>query len=288
MPRLICCMDGIDQRFLKSEPNRRPPLGENNMDRVPLPPTTALLLLCLCLTQPLAAATEPQGEVEPNASNDGERTGDTSRPPHHPSTAPPGKAQIKPLIRTTAKRHGVELALVDAVVAAESAYDAHAVSRAGAIGLMQLMPRTAADYGVSDARMLFDAEVNLETGVRHLKRLLGKYKNDYGRVIMAYNAGEGTVDRTNSNVTYDETLAYTEAVIRHYRRNGGAQPTDDALKKVRLLRGLKGTSRATRLIAQYLDLDIPVLRTHSGRSIRLIDPGLNAAGAKRRPMILID
>jgi len=201
-------------------------------------------------------------------------------------TPTPDRAKIDALVEAAAKRHGVELALVKAVVAAESAYDTQAVSRVGALGLMQIMPGTGADYGVSERERLFDPEINLDTGTRHLKRLLGKYKNDYGRVIMAYNAGEGVVDRTGSMVTYSETLSYTEAVIRHYRRNGGTKPTDEALAKVRQLRKLK-SNQASQLLARYLDLNLPSLRGPS-RTIRVVAPGFDENGPKRRPMIVLE
>jgi len=196
------------------------------------------------------------------------------------------RAEIDTLVEAAAKRHGVELALVKAVVAAESAYDTQAVSRAGALGLMQIMPGTGADYGVTEREQLFDAKTNLDTGTRHLKRLLVKYKNDYGRVIMAYNAGEGVVDRTGSMVTYAETLSYTEAVIRHYHRNGGTKPTDEALAKVRQFRKLKG-NQANQLLARYLDLNLPSLRG-SSRTIRVVAPGMDENGPKRRPMIVLE
>ena len=196
------------------------------------------------------------------------------------------RASLDKMVASAAERHGVELALVKAVVAAESAYDPQAVSRAGARGLMQVMPATAADYGVADQERLFDPETNLDTGTRHLKRLLAKYKNDYGRAIMAYNAGEGVVDRTGSMVTYAETLSYTEAVIRHYRRQGGTKPTDEALAKVRQLRKLKG-QQAKQLLAKYLDLNLPSLRG-SSRTIRVVAPGLDENSAKRRPMIVLE
>jgi hypothetical protein len=166
------------------------------------------------------------------------------------------RAELEALIDRMASRHGVERALVRAVVAAESAFDAQAVSRAGAVGLMQVMPATAVDYGVTRRDALFDPKVNVATGIRHLKRLLGKYGDDYGRVIMAYNAGEGVVDRTNSNVTYIETLNYTEAVIRHYRKNGGSRSMDQTLQKVRALRGVASTRRARSALDAYLDPSI--------------------------------
>lgn len=151
------------------------------------------------------------------------------------------REQILSLIDRTASRYGVERALARAVTAAESAYDSRAVSPVGARGLMQVMPATAADYGVTHADALFDPEVNVTTGVRHLKRLLDKYANDYAQAIMAYNAGEGAVDRSGGQLTYLETLNYTETVIRHYRNHGGNQPTADVLKKVAALRQLRGT-----------------------------------------------
>ena len=205
-----------------------------------------------------------------------------------PSSQPesPSRSRLDEMVEATAKRHGVELALVKAVVAAESAYNTQAVSRAGALGLMQVMPATAADYGIGDREKLFDPETNLDTGTRHLKRLLTKYKDDYGRAIMAYNAGEGVVDRTGSMVTYAETLSYTEAVIRHYRRQGGTKPTDEAMAKVRQLRKLKGV-QAKQLLAKYLDLNLPSLRG-SSRTIRVVAPGLDDNSAQRRPMIVLE
>ena len=188
------------------------------------------------------------------------------------------------MIPRVANQYQVETSLVRAVVAAESNYNAHAVSSVGAIGLMQLMPSTAADYGVRSSQALFDPETNLRTGTRHLKRLLKKYKNDYGRVIMAYNAGEGVVDRTNSRVTYLETLNYTEAVIRNYRRHGGAAPTQDALNQVYALRGMRNSRNARRLMKRYLDPSLLSLKVRPTLDARLLDPTLHEAGPESRPM----
>ena len=202
-------------------------------------------------------------------------------PPNRPR---PSRAEVKAMIPAVAKRHGVESALVQAVVAAESNYNAHAVSRAGAIGLMQLMPPTAADYGVTSVDDLFDPKINLNTGTRHLKRLLGKYNNDYGRVIMAYNAGEGVVDRTNSQVTYLETLNYTEAVINYYRGNGGTQPTQAALTQVRQLRGTRDLRSARRLMKKYLDPSLLSLKVKPTLDLRSLNPALHEVGPESKPM----
>lgn len=252
----------------------------------------AFLLLSLSFVLSLTAQAEADDRGETAAGDasaaPAESAAETARLPQPPPKPAPAKSQIDPMVEQTAKRQGVELALVKAVISAESAYNAHAVSSAGAVGLMQLMPATAADYGVGDAERLFDPAVNVETGIRHLKRLLAKYNNDYGRVIMAYNAGEGVVDRTNSNVTYAETLAYTEAVIRHYRRNGGTQPTEEALKKVKLLRSMKNPGKAKQVLARYLDLSLPEMKVRHNRSIYFVDPGLDAKGPKSRPMIVLE
>lgn len=196
----------------------------------------------------------------------------------------PSRAELKPMIDRVSTRYGVEGALVHAVVEAESGYDPLAVSSAGAIGLMQVMPATAADYGVSDPQSLFVPETNVQTGTRHLKRLLRKYKNDYGRVIMAYNAGEGVVDRTNSMVTYAETLRYTGAVIRHYRRNGGRQPTEEALRKVAALQRLGNNGQAKRLMKRYLDPSLLSLNVRPTLPRSYLDPGLHKPLPESKPM----
>ena len=95
------------------------------------------------------------------------------------------------------------------------------------------MPATAEDYGVSDHSALFDPAINIDTGVR-LRRLLRKYEQD-SRVLMAYNAGEGAVDRTNSNVRYPEIFDYLESVARSYRRLGGTKSPAPILRRVAAL-----------------------------------------------------
>jgi Transglycosylase SLT domain len=208
--------------------------------------------------------------------------------PSPPVVSRPSRAEVQSMITEVASLYGVERALVQAVVAAESNYDAHAVSPAGAVGLMQVMPATAGDYGVSQTPALFDPKTNLKTGTRHLKRLLEKYDNDFGRVIMAYNAGEGVVDRTNSNVTFRETLDYTEAVINHYRRNGGTRPTQAALVRVQSLRGMRNTGQARRLLKRYLDPSLLSLKVKPTLSLRSLNPALHAVGPDSRPMFELD
>ncbi len=250
-----------------------------------------LRLFLLLILFPLACWSAPETGADKSAE-DAAASATASEPkpsrPAPPSRPRASRAQIMAMISSVARHYGVEEQLVRAVVAAESNYNAHAVSPVGAVGLMQLMPPTAADYGVTSAQALFDPETNLRTGTRHLKRLLQKYNNDYGRVVMAYNAGEGVVDRTNSRVTYLETLNYTEAVIQNYRRNGGAAPTQAALSQVYALRGVKSTRQARRLLKKYLDPSLLSLKVKPTLDVRFLNPALHDVGPESRPMFELD
>jgi len=253
-----------------------------------LRPSGALLLMVLawwpfmCWGTLSGAAPHADPAAAPSAASRADEN--QAVKPAPPKRPPPSRTEVEGMIPPVASRYGVEEALVRAVVAAESNYNAHAVSHAGAIGLMQLMPPTAADYGVGSVDDLFDARTNLNAGTRHLKRLLRKYDNDYGRVIMAYNAGEGVVDRTDSQVTYLETLNYTEAVINHYRRNGGTQPTQAALSQVRALRGTRNLGNARRLMKKYLDPSLLSLKVKPTLDLRRLNPRLHEAGPESKPM----
>lgn len=143
--------------------------------------------------------------------------------PRPPAAPIPSRAALTAMVERSAKHHRLDLDLVHALIRAESAYDPHAVSRAGAVGLMQVMPATAVDYGVSSVEALFDPGTNLDTGMRHLKRLIEKY-GSIGQAVMAYNAGEGALERSGGFVTYPETQRYTHAVIVAYLRKKGIQP----------------------------------------------------------------
>lgn len=253
------------------------------------------LLVLFALAGPAAPATNSAGAPKkvPDSPVPTAAPAAVAAPARAPLPSPPGggrpsRDQVRAMIDEVAKQYGVERELVRAVVAAESNFNPHAVSRVGAVGLMQVMPATAGDYGVTSTAALFDPKTNLRTGTRHLKRLLDKYKGDYGRVIMAYNAGEGVVDRTNSKVTYQETLDYTEAVISHYRSNGGAAPTAGALTKVKVLRGMRNRGQARRLLKKYLDPSLLSLKVKPTLALRTLNPALHAVGPESRPMFELD
>lgn len=123
-------------------------------------------------------------------------------------------------ISNAATEFGVEVALIRALIHAESAYNPMALSKKGAQGLMQLMPATAGMYGVTDA---FDAGQNIKAGVEHLAGLLKRYDGDITLVAAAYNAGEGAVAKYRGTVPpYEETKVYVQRVALLRQRYSNA------------------------------------------------------------------
>ena len=115
------------------------------------------------------------------------------------------------LIYATARRYELNPELIAAVVRAESAFDPRAVSNKGAVGLLQLMPATAARYGVvGDA--LFDPASNLDAGVRYLKWLREHFAGDLPKMLAGYNAGEGTVERYDGVPPFRETRDFIRRI----------------------------------------------------------------------------
>ena len=125
------------------------------------------------------------------------------------------RRQLTPLIKQQARQYKVDPALVMAIIHAESAYDRKAVSRAGAVGLMQLMPGTAKRYGVSNRT---DAAQNIRGGVQYLRYLLELFKFNIKLTLAAYNAGESAVLKYGNKVPpYPETEQYVKKVVTYYQ-----------------------------------------------------------------------
>ena len=124
------------------------------------------------------------------------------------------------LVREAAERHHVDPALVRAVIETESNWNAGAVSRKGAVGLMQLIPTTAQRFGVNDA---FNPKQNVDAGVHYLKTLLERYNGNLDLALAAYNAGEGAVDRAHGIPSFRETRNYVQKVQNAYFRPGSGR-----------------------------------------------------------------
>lgn len=135
------------------------------------------------------------------------------------AAAPLRSERFGHLVAHAAAETGLPAGLLHAVVRTESNYDPLAVSPKGAVGLMQLMPDTARQYGVTDAR---DPAANLLGGARYLRDLLDQFNNDLSVALAAYNAGPGAVMRSGGRIPpYAETRRYVPRVLNLYRQNGG-------------------------------------------------------------------
>lgn len=135
-----------------------------------------------------------------------------------PARSPLQGRPFAELIETVALKHGIDPALVHAVVEAESNYRPSAKSQVGARGLMQVMPATGRDLGVASAAMLFDPQANLEAGVKYLKWLLARFNGDLPNALAAYNAGPGAVARYRGVPPFRETQNYVKRVLASFQQ----------------------------------------------------------------------
>ena len=133
----------------------------------------------------------------------------------HSGGTAPVKEPISRLIANAARRHLIDPDFVTSVVKAESGFNPAAVSPKGAIGLMQLMPKTAATLGVED---VLDPAANLEGGTKYLRQLLDQYDGDVVKALAAYNAGPLRVEQYGGLPPYIETRAYVARIVNEYNR----------------------------------------------------------------------
>jgi Transglycosylase SLT domain/Domain of unknown function (DUF4124) len=140
------------------------------------------------------------------------------------------------LVDEISAMEGVDTHLARAIIQAESAFNYRARSKAGALGLMQLMPSTAERFGVLDP---FDPRQNIQGGVKYLKWLHDYYTGDLTRVVAAYNAGEGAVNKHKGIPPYRETQAYVPKVLDLYRRKA-VQPDPKLAGSMALLQKGRG------------------------------------------------
>jgi hypothetical protein len=144
--------------------------------------------------------------------------------------------ELLEMVDTIAVAEGIDPFLARAVIQAESAFYAKARSRAGALGLMQLMPQTAQRFGVVDP---FDPRQNITGGVKYLKWLSNNFNGDLTKVVAAYNAGENAVARYRGIPPYAETRAYVPRVLELYAKRL-VQPDPKAAGSMALLKKGRG------------------------------------------------
>jgi len=135
----------------------------------------------------------------------------------------PSFQQVRQHLRDASADHNIDFELLQALIAAESGFNATAVSPKGAIGLMQIMPATARRYGVDGdrkmaiERKLVDPKTNIRTGTRYLRDLINMFPGQLELALAAYNAGEGAVQRAGNKIpNYKETQAYVKTVMALY------------------------------------------------------------------------
>jgi soluble lytic murein transglycosylase-like protein len=145
--------------------------------------------------------------------------------PEAPKVAPPPVLTINQSISQAGEKHHIDPDFITSVVRAESGFHPRAVSPKGARGLMQLMPKTAADLGVKDS---FDSNENVEAGTRYLRQLLEQFNYDAVKALAAYNAGPDRVTHYRGVPPYNETRNYVSRIVRDYNRKKVA---DDKLAK---------------------------------------------------------
>lgn len=127
---------------------------------------------------------------------------------------PAGSKDIESMILQSAKKYGVDPRLVSAVAETESNYRPDAVSSAGAVGVMQLMPETASSLGVQN---IYDPSQNIDGGVKYLKEMLSDFNGDVRKAVAAYNAGPQAVKEYNGVPPYAETQNYVNKVLDLYQ-----------------------------------------------------------------------
>lgn len=149
-----------------------------------------------------------------------------AKPPTVAETAVSPTVNIPQLLAKAGAQHNIDVELLASVVKAESGGRSNAVSRAGARGLMQLMPDTARDLGVQDA---FRPDQNIAGGASYLDSLLTRYKNDLSLALAAYNAGPAAVDKYHGIPPYRETRSYVVRVEKEFiRRKKAVTPNASA------------------------------------------------------------
>jgi soluble lytic murein transglycosylase-like protein len=164
----------------------------------------------MTLEASLVSRVEPDEVPHPVAPPIEAQESSVPAPAPLPSVKIEAHPRLDPIIEKVAKEQGVDATLVRAVIQVESGFEPRARSSAGAVGLMQVMPATARQYGVT-GRRLYDPRANIEAGIKHLKSLLDHLPLHLA--LAAYNAGEGAVQRFQGVPPYPETQKYVSSIL---------------------------------------------------------------------------
>jgi soluble lytic murein transglycosylase-like protein len=140
------------------------------------------------------------------------------------------RASLGKLVNGAGERHQIDPDFINSVIRAESGFNSRAVSKKGAQGLMQLMPQTASQLGVTNS---LDPNANIEGGTKYLRELLEKYNFDVAKALAAYNAGPRRVEQYKGVPPYYETRAYIARIIRDFNRQKLAENPSLGLKQAK-------------------------------------------------------
>jgi soluble lytic murein transglycosylase-like protein len=168
----------------------------------------------------MGAARSAAAEVNRYLNRESNGEGSTENANFLRSNTPVNPQDVDAAIEQAAARHNVDPNLVRSVIKVESNFNPNAVSRKGAMGLMQLMPSTARSLHVTNP---FDPQQNVDAGVRHLKKLLESYGGNIRLSLAAYNAGAGAVARSSGVPRYSETQNYVRRITELYYGGSGAE-----------------------------------------------------------------
>lgn len=188
-----------------------------------------LIAVLMAISAPLAQAGTPAsgyGDLKNLGSHADATTGKSVAAVRHKARYHRGLAdlELEHAVNRAAQLHHVQPALLLAVIKAESSFNPIAISKAGAVGLMQLIPETAIRHGV---RNLYDTNDNIAGGAKHLRYLLDRFHGNTRLALAAYNAGERKVDQYGQIPPYKETQDYVKKVLvyyRSYKKDGWVMP----------------------------------------------------------------
>ena len=184
-------------RFQPQPPPAANAIANKTLNRFPTQSSSAVL----------ASPAGPKGQAFDLAAKPASRS-------QHQPPALTERHMIEASVQKAAAKYNLPPRLLRAVIRAESNFEVAAVSRAGAKGLMQLMPATAKDMGVTD---IFDIEQNIDGGAKYLRQMLDRFGGNIRKALAAYNAGPATVIKYNGQVPYPETRQYVKRVLRFSR-----------------------------------------------------------------------